>query len=45
VKLVSFIKCEDLRSVLTDRFLDAWGLVSPGVMAQVEDWLRTLLGL
>lgn len=45
VRAVSFIKCEDTRSVSTDRFLEAWDSVSADVLAQVEDWVRILLGL
>jgi mRNA interferase MazF len=45
VRIASFIKCEDIRSVSTERFLEPWGSVSGDVLAQVEDWLRILLGL
>lgn len=41
----SFIKCEDIRSVSTDRFLQRWGSVSDETIAYVEDRLRILLGL
>lgn len=45
LRMVSFVKCEDVRSVSTQRFIEPWGRVSSEVMNQVEDWLRTLLGL
>jgi mRNA interferase MazF len=45
VRAVSFVKCEDLRSVSTDRFLEEWGTASTEVVLQAEDWLRTLLCL
>jgi mRNA interferase MazF len=41
----SFIKCEDLRSVSKERFVERWGTVSPATMNLVEDRLRILLGL
>jgi mRNA interferase MazF len=41
----SFIKCEDIRSVSTDRFVDRWGLVSDRTISEVEDRLQILLGM
>jgi mRNA interferase MazF len=41
----SFIKCDDVRSVSTDRFGRYVGQVSQATMAEVEDRLRILLDL
>lgn len=41
----SFIKCEDIRSVSTERLVERWGLLTPSTMALVEDRLRILLQL
>jgi mRNA interferase MazF len=41
----SVILCEAIRSVSTDRLVSRWGELSQGVMADVEDRLRILLGL
>jgi mRNA interferase MazF len=41
----SFVKCEDIRSVSTDRLAERWGAVAPGTMRLVEDRLRLLLEL
>ena len=45
VREQSFIKCEDVRSISTERLTTRWGAVSPAVMQQVEDCLRILMGL
>jgi len=45
VKETSFVKCEDIRSVLTERLLARLGGVSQNTVAAVEDRLRVLLGL
>jgi mRNA interferase MazF len=45
VKVKSFIKCEDVRSVAKERLSRRWGKVSGSTMAAVEDRLRILLGL
>jgi mRNA interferase MazF len=45
VKRECFIKCEDVRSVSTERFSRRWGRVSPATMRAVEDHLRILMGL
>jgi mRNA interferase MazF len=42
---VSFIKCEDIRSVSTERLTRRWGAVAPETLSQVEDVLRVLLDL
>ncbi|HAX77554.1 MAG TPA: growth inhibitor PemK [Cyanobacteria bacterium UBA11372] len=41
----SFIKCEDVRSISTERLLQKWGVVSSTTMNEVEDRLRILFGL
>ncbi|AEG15176.1 transcriptional modulator of MazE/toxin, MazF [Desulfofundulus kuznetsovii DSM 6115] len=45
VKETSFVKCEDIRSVSTERLTARLGRVSRDVMALVEDRIRILLGL
>lgn len=45
VKETSFIKCEDIRSVSTERLLARLGGVSQNTMSAVEDRVRVLLGL
>lgn len=45
VKVTSFIKCEDIRSVAKGRLSRRWGKVSWNTLAAVEDRLRILLGL
>jgi mRNA interferase MazF len=45
VKETSFVKCEDIRSVSTERLLARLGEVSQDTIAAVEDWVRILLGL
>lgn len=45
VKEPSFIKCEDIRAVSTERLTSRLGKVSPRTMALVEDRIRVLLGL
>ena len=45
VREQSFIKCEDVRSISTERLTTRWGAVSPTTMRQVEDCLRILMGL
>jgi mRNA interferase MazF len=41
----SFARCEDVRSVSHERLSKPLGRVSPGVLRQVEDRLRLVLGL
>ncbi len=41
----STIKCEDLRSISTDRLIEYWGTLSPPTLAIVDDRLRLLLRL
>lgn len=45
LKVVSYIKCEDLRSVSKQRFIKRLGAAHPGTIAEVELRLRLLLGL
>ncbi len=45
VKVKSFIKCEDIRSVAKDRLTRPWRRVSGQTLDAVEDRLRILLGL
>ncbi len=45
VKVRSFIKCEDVRSIAKERLSGKWGKVSASTIAAVEDRVRILLGL
>jgi mRNA interferase MazF len=45
LKVRSFIKCEDVRSVSVERLEKRWGAVSSETLAAVEDRLRILMGL
>lgn len=45
LKVQSFIKCEDVRSISVERLEKRWGIVSPEILAAVEDRLRILMGL
>lgn len=45
VKSVSFIKCEDVRSISKERLVQRLGKIEPENMAAVEERLRILLGL
>ncbi|MFM9160957.1 MAG: type II toxin-antitoxin system PemK/MazF family toxin [Dolichospermum sp.] len=45
VKILSFIKCEDVRSISVERLEKRWGTVSSETLALVEDRLRILMGL
>ena len=45
VRLRSFIKCEDIRSIASERLIERWGSLSSNVLAEVEDRLRILLQL
>lgn len=42
---VSFVKCEDIRSVAVERLARRWGAVSAATLAEVEDRVRILLEL
>lgn len=45
VRVRSFIKCEDIRSVARERLARPWQKVSTRTLEAVEDRLRILLGL
>jgi len=45
LKLKSFIKCEDVRSISLERFSQKLGLVSTASMTMVEERLRILFCL
>jgi mRNA interferase MazF len=45
LKKMSFVKCEDVRSVSKERLLRRYGAVSARTMSAVEDRLRILLKL
>jgi mRNA interferase MazF len=45
LKAKSFIKCEAIRSISTERLQGRWGTVSPVTMGAVEDRLRILMSL
>jgi mRNA interferase MazF len=45
LKEVSFIKCEDVRSVSAERLVNRWGAVSHNTLNDVENRLRILIGL
>lgn len=42
---ISYIKCEDVRSISKERLRDRWGVTSVETLHQVEDRLRILLAL
>ena len=41
----SFIKCEDIRSVSIERFINRWGAVASRTLTETEDRLRIILAL
>jgi mRNA interferase MazF len=45
VRETSFAKCEDVRSISTERLEELWGRVSPQTLQLVADRLRILLDL
>ncbi|AFV12599.1 PemK-like protein [Thermacetogenium phaeum DSM 12270] len=45
VKATSFVKCEDIRSVSTEKLVAKLGRVSAEAMILVEDRVRILVGL
>jgi mRNA interferase MazF len=45
VRVVSFVKCEAVRSVSTQRLGDAWGYLEASTMVEVAKRLRGLLKL
>jgi len=45
LRAISFIKCEDVRSIAKERLKSKWGAVSAKTLAIVEDHLRILMNL
>ena len=45
LKVRSFVKCEDVRSISVERLEKCWGTVSPETLIAVEDRIRILMGL
>ena len=45
VREASYIKCEDVRSISTERLVSRWGGVTPDTLRAIEDRLRILMGL
>ena len=45
IRETCFVKCEDVRSISTERLTGRWGIVSSGTLQAVEDRLRILLRL
>jgi len=45
VKQLSYVKCEDVRSISRERLEERWGTVSDTTLLQIEDRLRILLNL
>jgi mRNA interferase MazF len=45
LKVLSYAKCEDVRSISTSRLVKKFGSVSAPTVEKVEDRLRILLGL
>ncbi|MBF2078562.1 MAG: type II toxin-antitoxin system PemK/MazF family toxin [Synechococcales cyanobacterium T60_A2020_003] len=45
LKVRSFIKYEDIRSISVERLEKCWGAVLPETLAAVEDRLKILMGL
>jgi mRNA interferase MazF len=45
LQIRSFIKCEDIRSISTDRLIKLLGAVKISTLGQVEERLRLLLNL
>jgi mRNA interferase MazF len=45
LRQVSFVKCEDVRSVSRERLIELYGIASSETLGAVEDRLRILLGL
>lgn len=45
LKVLSYLKCEDVRSIARERLETYWGAVLEETLAEVEDRLRLLMGL
>lgn len=44
-RVPSWIKCEDVRSISTERLIKRWGSVAPPTLANVQAHLAKLLGV
>lgn len=45
LKVESFVKCEDIRSISKDRFIEYRGHITKSKLGEVEDKIKLLLGL
>jgi len=45
LKQVSYVRCEDVRSIPRERLRERWGTVASTTLLQIEDRLRILLDL
>ena len=45
VKQVSYVKCEDVRSISRERLRERWGTIDDTTLLHIEDRLRILLNL
>lgn len=45
LKAVSYVKCEDIRSIAQERLIRRWGRLSGAAMSRVESVVRVLLEL
>lgn len=45
LKLLSFVKCEDVRSISKERLSRRIGKISPSVLLEIEDKLKIILEL
>jgi mRNA interferase MazF len=45
IKHISFIKCEDIRSISKERLVECWGTIENGTLEEIEKRLLLLLGL
>lgn len=44
-RLPSFVKCEDVRSISTERLIERWGILSSAALAEIAVRMRALLEL
>jgi mRNA interferase MazF len=45
LKVRSYVKCEDVRSISRERLTKRWGVVTRAVLTEIEDRLRILMEL
>ena len=45
LKVTSYVKCEDIRSVAKERLSRRWGRVAPATLKEIEGVVRVLLEL